>query len=141
MAYSSLVAIQDKLPDDTLLRLTDDENGNVIVIDRINSAISWADGWIDAYIGKRHTLPLKTVPMVLESISVDLAIYRLYLRRGNVPEDIEFAYKEAISFLKDVSTGKASLGEEDPDGTPASSEAPRITSDRRLFSRRGLREF
>ena len=141
MAYAVLTDIQEQVPADVLLRLTDDEDAGAVDADRLDAAIAWADGRIDAYVGTRYPVPLNPVPETVTGLSVDLAVYRLYSRRAAVTDDVERAYKDAIAFLRDVAAGRATLGEDDPDGTPSEANAPDITSDTRLFSRDGLEGF
>jgi len=72
---------------------------------------------------------------------VDIAIYNLYARRKGTPEDRQKRYDDAIRFLKDVATGKASLGEDDPAGTPAGSHKPDIDQADRIFTRDKMKGF
>lgn len=141
MPYCTQADILTQIPADTLLQLTDDEDTGGIDTSVVDGAIAWADGKIDAYVGKRHSVPLDPVPPVVNATSVDLAAYWLYRRRGAVPEETGQAQKDAMQFLRDVATGTATLGIDDPDGTPAETHKPEITSDDRLFSREGLDGF
>lgn len=73
----------------------------------IEEAITGADALIDSYIGARYSLPLATVPVVLEQVARDLVRYSL----DNEPTDtIKERHKQAVAYLVEVSKGRASLG-------------------------------
>ena len=89
---------------------------------------------IDSYIGVRHAVPLSPVPDIIRDCSVDLSLLRLYSRRQGPPEHIADQAKRRVDWLKNVSVGKATLGQNDPGGTPPSSKVD-IASSPRIFSR------
>ena len=69
---------------------------------------------------------------MVRKLSVDISIYNLYARRKGAPEDRKQRYDSAIRFLRDVSTGKASLGSTAPDDSDGGPEATTIKSDRKF---------
>jgi len=82
---------------------------------RVDRAIENADAVIDAYLGSRYTIPITTVPDMIRAISVDLALWNLYSRRSQTfPKEVEdirrVRYEKAIEALKDIATGKISVG-------------------------------
>jgi phage gp36-like protein len=139
MAYSTQADELKQISEAELIQLTDDAGAGVINDEIDVKAGSDADEEIDSYLRKRYSLPLDPIPSRLNKLSVDIRIYNLYGRRQRTPEDVRTRYKDAISFLKDVADGKASLGEDTP-GTPAGTPVS-ITSADRKFSRSKLHEF
>jgi phage gp36-like protein len=138
VAYSLQADIVEQLDERTLVELTDDASLGAVDADVVTRAIADADAEIDGYCGSRHTVPFSTVPTLIRKCSVDIAIYNLYARRRGAPEWIEKRYNNAIRMLKDIAAGKVSLGENDPDGTPAETHAPQISSATRVYSRDNL---
>jgi len=141
MAYSTETDILDQLDEDILIQLTDDADTGEVDDDKVSRAIADADAEIDSYCGVRHTVPFSTVPAVILKLSVDIAIYNLYARRKGAPEDRKTRYDNAIRFLKDVAKGLATLGGDDPDGTPPESHKPDIDQADRIFTRDKMKGF
>jgi len=134
MAYCTQADILEQLDEDVLIQLTDDDDIGAVDADMVTRAIADADALIDSYCGARYDVPLSPVPNIIRKCSVDLAICNLYARRKGVSEDREKRCKAAVGYLKDVSTGKATLGTD----TPAADEddGPQATTVKtdRLFS-------
>jgi len=139
-AYCTQVDILEQLDEDILIQLTDDADAGIVDVDVVIRAIADADAEIDGYCGKRYSVPFATVPAIIRKFSVDMAIYNLYARRKGAPEDREKRYNNAVKFLTNVSKGLISLGENDPDSTPASN-APEIDDQDRLFTRASMEDF
>jgi phage gp36-like protein len=68
---------------------------------------------VESYLAQRYALPLPALPEALRAKALDIAVYRLALRRGIRPgtadEVLLQRYRDAVAFLKDVALGKASL--------------------------------
>lgn len=141
MSYSVKADILDQIDEDILIQLTDDEDTGSVDDDKVTKSIADADAEIDGYCGKRYLVPFSTVPNIIRKLSVDIAIYNLYARRKGAPEELEKRYNNAIRFLKDVAKGLASLGEDDPDGSPAESHKPDIDQSDRIFTRDKMKGF
>jgi len=133
MAYSTRSDILEQLDEDVLIQLTDDVDAGVVDDDAVTRAIADADSEIDSYCGAHYEVPFETVPAMVRKLSVDISIYNLYARRKGAPEDRKQRYDSAIRFLRDVSTGKASLGSTAPDDSDGGPEATTKKSDR-IFS-------
>ncbi len=110
MAYSTESNLLERITEQDLIQLTDDNNLGQVDSAKVTAAIASADGTIDSYAGGRNNLPLVSNEIV-ENLSVALALYRLYSRRGVVPEVVKDDRDNAISHLKAVSAGKASLNQ------------------------------
>jgi len=138
--YAAQADILEQLDGDILIQLTDDADAGTVDADMVTRAIADADAEIDGYCGKRYSVPFSTVPAIVRKFSVDIAIYNLYARRKGAPDDRKQRYDNAVKFLANVAKGLISLGEDDPDSTPASN-APEIDNEDRLFTRTTMEDF
>lgn len=139
--YSALADILERLPQDVLIDLTDDDGAGTVDESVVTRAIADADAEIDAYVGKRHNLPLAKTPDILRRLSVELAIGNLYSRRAaGTPDEWRNRAKDATRLLRDIADGRVSLGLDDPVGTPTGS--PTIVNGQpRRTSRTTLEDF
>jgi len=140
MPYALQADILEQLDEDILVQLTDDADAGSVDDDMVTRAIADADAEIDGYCGKRYSVPFSTVPAIIRKFSVDIAIYNLYARRKGAPDDRKDRYSNAVKFLANVAKGLISLGENDPDSTPASA-APEIDNEDRIFTRTTMEDF
>jgi phage gp36-like protein len=140
MSYSAKADILEQLDESVLIQLTDPD-GAAVDDDVVTRAIEDADATIDAYCQGRYTIPLSPVPDKIRHLSVDIAIYNLFSRRGDAaPEVRKDRQKEAIRFLEKVSTGTIRLGA----ATPAlanTRDTVNIASNTRLFDRDKMSGF
>jgi phage gp36-like protein len=83
--------------------------------DVLQAACDQASNLIDGLISPQYPLPLATVPPMLVSMCVRLALYYLYLQRHSMPDEVNTGYKNDTDFLKRVGSGQASLGEPSAD--------------------------
>lgn len=141
MAYSTQSDILNELDQETLIQLTDDADTGAVAAAVVTAKIADADAEIDGYCGQRYAVPFTTVPPIIKRASIVIAIKNLFGRRRGAPESRRQDYDDMIRLLKDVSAGKATLGENDPDSTPSASNAPDIESSDRIFSRDKLAGF
>ena len=99
---------------------------------------------IDAYVGTRKTVPMADPPPLLRRLAVDLALYGLYGRRGlsGMSEGRQARYEAARTMLRDISTGRISLGAEPdaPMAKPANIAGTKAAADR-TFSATTLEGF
>jgi len=109
MPYCTIPKLKTRIPEETLIQLTDDEGAGIINETRINEIGIGVDGWIDSYLGKVTTVPLTTVPAIIEDHAITGRIYRLYRRRTVIPESIQKDYDKAENHLKDIAKGLAAL--------------------------------
>lgn len=131
MAYSSLTDILAQIDEQVLIQLTDDEGAGAVHQGRVSTAISEADGEIDSYLARRYTLPLASTPAVIKKLSVDIAIWNLFSRRGKEDPVRQKRYDAAIKLLGAIADGKATLGvDPEPSGGEQQIKASRETSDR-----------
>lgn len=144
MAYCTQDDILNQLDEAILIQLTDDENAGSADADRVMRAIADADQEIDTHVGTRHTVPLDPVPPLVRKLSTDIAVYNLYGRRpAGPPEHIKDRYTAAVRLLELIAKGLASLGAQDPEGSPPAADAPQMASTNpgRVFSRDKLHGY
>jgi len=138
--YCAQDDILERLPEETLIQLTDDAEAGQVETSVVARAIADADAEIDGYLGKRHPVPLNPVPPLVRKLSVELAIYHLFSRRGGAPDEWRQRYEDNRRLLENVAKGLISLGVADPQGTPQPA-APQLTSQSRVFTRETLGSF
>ena len=140
MAYCTKADILERIAEDELARLTDDENGTTVDDSIVSRAITDADAEIDLHLAARHALPLPSTPPVILTYSCEIAIFKLYSRRMGPPDYWQALYDNASKALKLIADGKVSLGlstgdEPDP-GAPVE-----LTSNDRQMTRDKLKGF
>lgn len=140
MGYCTQADILERLDEDTLIQLTDDEDAGAVDPAKVDRAIADADAEIDGYVGKRYTLPLAPAPNLLRKLSVEFSIYNLYSRRLGAPESWRTSYEDGRRLLENLAKGLVSLGVNEPNGTP-SAQPVEIESQPRAFSRDLLEDF
>lgn len=141
MSYSAQTDILNQLDEETLIQLTDDPGYGEVDDDVVDRAIADADATIDSYCQGRYVLPLSPVPAKVRMVSVDIAIYNLYSRRGDTAPDVrKDRHKEAIRWLEKVAEGKVELGADTPasDNTAHSVD---IENEDREFTRTKMSGF
>lgn len=138
MTYAVQSDLVTAFGSDELVQLTDRADPPTGTIDAtiVARALEAADGEIDSYLAGRYSLPLASVPAILRDCAADIARYRLHDR--GVPDRVKDAYKDRISWLRDVAAGRANLGLAQESLTPSSAGIPEITSGGRVFGREAL---
>lgn len=114
MAYSTQADITEQMDEAVLIQLTDDDDRGVVDTSVTERAISRADAEINAHYQVRYDVPLTPVPDTIRDKSVDIAIYYLYCRRYDPPQNVIDRYKNAIRFLEKIMTGGIKLGAATP---------------------------
>jgi phage gp36-like protein len=108
MSYTTINDLRKRLSEQKLIQLTDYKQSGSTDTDVVTAALGSASGIIDSYAAGRYTLPL-TASAQVKDIELTIAIYKLHEGRQLVPDQVRQSYEDAIAFLKDVSSGKASL--------------------------------
>ena len=130
------------IPQDVLVQLTDDEGTGTADEAVVDNAIADAEAEIESYCGNRYTVPLSPVNMV-KKLAKDIAAYNIYSRRDEVPQSVKDRHERAVSFLKDVSAGRAHIegltGVLSEDERTAS--AGKVTGGERTFGRDNLDDY
>lgn len=121
MAYSTKLQLYKRFPEESVKQLTDDEDDDSKVDERIEDAILNADEEIDSYLRGRYIVPLSLIPLpgMITNISIDLAIYQLYQRQGDQiisdSDSCQIRYDSAIKKLESIQNGTITFV---GDGTP-----------------------
>lgn len=142
--YNAKADILGEVAERTLIQLTDDEKLGTVNDDRITSALTRSAAMIDGYCGKRYEVPFD--PSLgfmdfIKSLDLDIAIYNLFSRKENVPENRKDRYKNAEKTLVQIAEGKVTLGAADKKPEVFSSATPEVLSGGRTFSRNSLKGF
>jgi len=139
MAYAVLEDLVQMVPTAELAQLTA-ETGDIPDPAVVAEAIARADAEIDSYLAVRYQVPVAPVPERLKALSVEVALYHLYARRGVAPEVRRRGYDDAVAFLKLVAAGQAVI--EGAGGeAPPSQQAEEFAGASRQFSRDGLGDW
>lgn len=143
MSYCTQADILEALDQETLIQLTDDADAGSVDESVVERAVSDADSEIDAYCGRRYSVPFATVPAIIRKLSVDIAIYHLYGRRaaGDIPEARKARYTNAVRLLEHISKGIVTLGGDDPAGNPPATDRAGVRANDRTFSRETMKGF
>jgi len=143
MAYCSRQDLVDRIGEDLLKDLTDRESTGAINEERATQAMEDASAEIDSYAQERYTVPLSPVTRMVQSVAVDIAIYRLFLGRGYDAASADGAwaaqYRNAVAWLKSLAKGEAAIGAASPaeqGGQPSAVIAPD-----RVFDRETMKGF
>lgn len=124
MAYATqddLVPL--RLTEAELIQLTDDTKSGVVNPDVVAKALEEASGRVDSYCRGRYITPLQQSDIV-KGFTLDITVYLLFSRRRNVKmaETIRQRYEDAIAFLKDIASSKASIDQ------PGTAQIPQTSS-------------
>lgn len=106
----------------------------------VDDALNDAEAKINTYLMTNYTLPLAEVPASLVKPACDIA--RFYLHGEAADDIVRKAFEDAVSWLKDVSRGTASLGVT-LTGTVAAtpSGGPQFVAPGRVFDQSTLKDF
>ncbi|MCF8719215.1 gp436 family protein [Nitrospina gracilis] len=138
--YIAKADLLELVPLADLVALTDDNNTGSEDDTKIDGMIADAEGTVDGYLATRYDTPLATVPNIIKTITVDVAVYRLHGRRQGPPEDVVKRYEDAIRYLRDIAKGVVTLGVDTPAPDSTRNEV-NIKSDDRLFGRDQMKGF
>ncbi len=139
--YCEQADILERIPEDVVIQLTDDDDLGVIDADKVAAAIERAGQEVDAWCGGRYSVPFASPPAIVVGVSIDMAIYYLYGRTmEEIPEARKDAYKNAVKLLEKVADGKVLLGAAAAPA-PATNSGASFSGNTRVFSRDTLKEM
>lgn len=136
MSYLTLQGLIDRYGEEELIQLTDRAGDGVVDAAVVARAIADAEAEIDAFLAGRMSLPLATVPAILERLAAVIARHGLY--KDAAPEPVEKARDAAIALLRDVAAGRASLGPSLEGAATPATAAPSYSSAASVFDDTGL---
>jgi phage gp36-like protein len=129
MSYIVNQDIVDRVGSDRAVQLSSDSGTavNTNVFDEVRLS---SEGEVNGYLAKRYAVPVDLtahpdLDATLSGFTLDIAVYRLMLRRPPVPEDYRRAYDNAVKWLVAVSEGKVNLPADTPPAS-ATADAPTI---------------
>ncbi|MHC4611105.1 MAG: phage protein Gp36 family protein [Planctomycetota bacterium] len=147
MGYISNSDIETRLGSAAYVQLTDDAGtgqANEAVVDEARAG---AEGELDAYLARRYAVPIDLsrhpeLTGILTSIALDLAEYRLRLRRPPISPEATARRDAAAAWLQRVASGEIEL----PAARPVTSSglggfAGRATGAERVITREDLAGF
>ena len=94
------------IPEETLIRLTDDEGAGSVNNDRASAAIAAAQALVDAAISRMADVPLSEPTGLVRKLTEDMAVYFLYLRVGSLTDEVKAGYENALDILDRVADGR-----------------------------------
>src|SRR3990170_3430285 len=114
MGYITNEDIEERVGSVAYIQLADDDGNGIADVGVVDEARLGAEGEVNSYLGRRYSVPvsLTTHPDladVLASFTLDLAEYRLRLRRPPVPDDARRRRDQAIEWLTRVAEGRIEL--------------------------------
>lgn len=113
--YCTQADIAAKLPEATLIELTDDAAAGTVDSTVLDAAIDDAGEEIDAYLALKYSLPLAATPALVRKMAVDLVICDLYGRREmEPPKAIADRCTSARRHLEQLAKGTLLLDVPDP---------------------------
>lgn len=112
--YTTSAQLITAFTEQELIQLTDRENIGIIDDVVLSAAIAQADRLIDGYISPPYDLPLPQM-LIDDSSLPEMAGYivRKNIFKNGPTENVMDDYKMALAWLRDVQSGKVSLGEQD----------------------------
>lgn len=122
--YANVQDLRDRFEEVELVQLTDTAMLGEIDSAKVAMALSDASSEIDGYLAKLYKLPINPLPPVLRKLACDIARYRLYLNRADMPDMVSKAYQSAIDYLKQIAKGLIAL---DAEGNAPSEQATILT--------------
>lgn len=106
--YTRAADLITRFGEKELIELTDRTGQGVLDMAVLDKAIADAGALIEGYLRNAYSLPLASIPAELNRVCADLARY--FLMDDRATDQVKMRRDDAMSWLKDVSAGRASLG-------------------------------
>jgi phage gp36-like protein len=110
MAYSTKDDLLGEIAEDTLRQLTDDSNLGVVDDSVVDKVLARTSAQVDGYCSNLYDVPFDPAPDFVRALDLDIAIYNLFSRRENVPENREKRFSNAVKALVAIGKGDIQLG-------------------------------
>lgn len=146
-AYCQPDEVRAMIKDDALdiiignVTIEDDNEREMKIMPLISDAIGDASAEIDGHLARKYSLPLPFIPKVVNKFAKDMAVYNLFSRIGidesGPDKNYLTRYNAAIAFFKMAADGKVDIGISD--NTDEARTGFTVTSNRRIFTRDGMR--
>lgn len=106
MVYATAKEMEDLLGERMFLEAADRDHDGSADLVAVESALRKASSLADSYLAR--WLPVEEPPEALKDAVIRIAHYQLTGETGN--EETRRRYDDAIQWLRDIASGKASLG-------------------------------
>jgi phage gp36-like protein len=106
------------IPDQLLIKLTDDEGTGAVNTSRAETAITAAQAIIDTALSRAYSVPFSSPSEIIKRLTADIAVYRLYQRAGIHTEEQRFIYEDAMGVLDRAAKGEVVIGVDAPGPGP-----------------------
>lgn len=123
--YATVQDMLDVFGDGEMTELASAQTGS-LEEHRIEAALVSACSQADSAAGLRYAVPVAVVPPMLRQVVLDIARFRLWGVRAS--EEVRNRYEYAVSWLRDLATGKAALI--DSNGAPLPPPAAAVPASR-----------
>lgn len=110
MGYATLEDIEELYGFDLLVRVADPNKTGAPDPELVAKGLQGADDIINAYLSAQYTVPVSPVPGMIRSAAVDIAVYRLALKRSIRTDEMRQRYEDALAILDKISKGQIGLG-------------------------------
>ena len=120
---------------------SDWDNTGHVVPANVTKALASATSTIDRYVAVRYTVPLQVVPDDLKNACCDIGMYLMCPTATTMTDQKKERYQNAMSYLKDLSTGKVTLGEQQNSQVAATSADVEIMGPPRALTRESMRRL
>lgn len=113
-AYVVAADVDKRIPVARQVQLTSEAPSTTVDAAVVSEAIDASEGEANGYLSMQYVVPVDLVahPDLLATLRgavLDIAVYRLHLRRPPVPEDITTARNNAVAWFKMIAEGKIKL--------------------------------
>lgn len=114
MAYITNADIQTRLGNTTYVQLSDDNGDGAADTAVVDESRIAAEGELDSYLAVRHAVPVDVTAHpelagLLKSAALDLAEYRLRLRRPPLSDDARRRRDQTVDWLRRIADGTVAL--------------------------------
>lgn len=106
------------IPQDILIKLTDDEGAGAVNTARAEAAITSAQALVDSSLSRLYSTPVAGPPDIVKKMTSDIAVYNLYQRAGEIPEGVRAAYAATMTVLEKASRGEICIVPDAPGHGP-----------------------
>ena len=139
MIYATTADLESYLGTQAYERLCDRDDSGAVDTSDVEDGLSRASSYADSYIAKwiPAIIAAATVPRMLVQHVLDLAVY--FIAGNDATEDMRTRYEDALRWLRDVQSGRATLDVPPVGEGESASYAPSFCSNRRELTRRTLR--
>ncbi len=147
MSYITNGDIEKRLGTALYIELTDDTGGGSADPVKVDEARLAAEGEVNSHLAARYQTPVSlasepTVAAVLRGVALDLAVYRMHLRKPPVPADVVRARADAVAWLEGVAAGSIHLPAMSPlQGSEAGGIVAEKAGPQRTMTRDGMKDL